>query len=185
MLGESHTKTASADLCADPDYWHSVDRSSTEVEVSEMIGGIVRGLQPDVCVELGSYMGQTSRAIATALRQSGHGWLYALDTDVRCVRTCQTVLAGLPAVAVLVDAGCWIPPPVIDFIWVDHGDVNTRIAAVEHLLSHLSRRAVVCWHDAGSYWTLGDQLRRAFGPPLWSLLFLPTPRGVAIMRPLT
>ena len=71
------------EVCPRPERWHSrPDGQSTEIEVSELIGGLVRGLQPDTVVETGSYSGQTTEIILRALDENEHGTLVTCEVDV-------------------------------------------------------------------------------------------------------
>jgi predicted O-methyltransferase YrrM len=45
----------------------------------ELITGLVRGLKPKVCVEIGSARGYSSCHIGLALKENGKGKLYAID----------------------------------------------------------------------------------------------------------
>lgn len=47
--------TPARDWCPHPEYWHSPDSEATEVEVSEFIGSLVRLIQPEFVLEIGSY----------------------------------------------------------------------------------------------------------------------------------
>lgn len=67
--------------CPYPENWHSTDEESTEIEVSEMIAGLVRGLQPTLVIETGSAHGQSTRLIADALDRNGHGALITYEHD--------------------------------------------------------------------------------------------------------
>jgi len=52
--------------------WTSVNKAHT-------FAGLVLGYRPEVCVELGVWMGRGSLAIALALKEVGRGMLYSID----------------------------------------------------------------------------------------------------------
>jgi len=68
-------------LVRDASLWSAEDGEGAELEVSEFIGALVRLLKPKFVVETGCYKGQTTREIARALQENGHGYLYSCDTD--------------------------------------------------------------------------------------------------------
>src|SRR4051812_15337510 len=83
-------------LCPNPHRWWSTDDDSTELQVSEMVAGLIRGLQPDYCVETGSAFGQTTETIGKALLKNGHGILHSLETDPGRVAQTRARIDGLP-----------------------------------------------------------------------------------------
>src|SRR3954468_8525000 len=93
-------RVAPSEECPHPEWWTSVDSDSTEREVTKLIAGLIRGLQPQYVVETGTAFAQTTRAIGRALRKNGHGHLDSLDVNharvvqarVRCARLPVTVL---------------------------------------------------------------------------------------------
>src|SRR4051794_12477245 len=57
-------RVAPSDECPHPEWWTSIDSdSSTEREVTHLIAGLVRGLQPHYIIETGTAFAQTTRAI--------------------------------------------------------------------------------------------------------------------------
>jgi hypothetical protein len=61
--------------CPHPEYWHSTDSDSTEIEVTELVAAFVRAPQPETVLETGSAFGQTAEAIRRTLAANGHGRL--------------------------------------------------------------------------------------------------------------
>lgn len=175
-------REGSADLHADTALWHAEDGSATELEVSQMIGGLVRGLQPDICVEAGCYKGQTSYFVGEALHHNGHGTLYALDSNPAMPPVAAAACAGLPVQVLCTDARSWEPPGPVDFVFVDTGDPRDRYADITHWLKFLSPRGVMVCHDSGTQFGLRPHLLRMEQEGLIKLMLLPTPRGLAIVR---
>ncbi len=61
--------------------WQARDEQGAEKETSEFIYGLIRLIKPAVVVETGSYLGDTTIAIAKALKENNHGHLYSCDID--------------------------------------------------------------------------------------------------------
>ncbi|MFO0959084.1 MAG: class I SAM-dependent methyltransferase [Isosphaeraceae bacterium] len=69
--------------------------------------GLVRSLKPDVCVEIGSARGKSACVVGLALKENGHGRLYAIDphastdwNDTESVETYDLIRKHLAAVGV-------------------------------------------------------------------------------------
>jgi len=132
-------------FCPAPQWWHSLNISSTEIEVSEFIGGLVRLTQPEICVETGSYHGQTSKIIAEALQKNGHGKLYSLEVNEGYLNEARFQCSQLPAEFVLRNAEHWTPPGDIDFLYLDSG--GDRFIEFEHYLPFLPPDSFFALHD--------------------------------------
>ena len=46
---------------------------------ANLLYGLVRSMKPDVCVEIGSALGKSACYVGMALKENGHGKLYAID----------------------------------------------------------------------------------------------------------
>ena len=97
MIVSEATWTQPRPDCPNPGRWHSTDNQSTEIEVTELIAGFVRALQPDYVIETGSCIGQTSHAIGLALRDNGHGRLDTMETDPDRAAIARRRLRRLPS----------------------------------------------------------------------------------------
>ena len=69
-------------FCPRPDYWHSPDSEATELEISKLVGSLVRAIQPEYVVETGTYHGHTTFEIGAALAQNGHGRVVSIESDL-------------------------------------------------------------------------------------------------------
>jgi len=176
-----------SELVADTSLWHSTDSESTEWEVTDLIWGFIRALQPEVVLETGSAFGQTTRAIARALQENGHGFLHSVDFTPDRVETVNASLvdAGLDRFAHvhLHDALTWEPPEgtVFGFVFLD-SDLKTRYQEFHHYRRWMRPYTVVGMHDMDAYFEpMGGGRSRVL--PLIAegqldAFFLPTPRGV-------
>ena len=61
--------------------WKARDIKGSEIEVGEFLYGLVRFLKPRIVLETGCYKGDTSIAIAKALKKNGTGMLHTCDIN--------------------------------------------------------------------------------------------------------
>lgn len=186
--------TGPTDECPHPEWWYGTDADSTEVEVSDMVWGLVRCLQPRVCIETGSGWGQTTLAIAKALRQNGHGRLITLETEPRRVDYVRVLVDGYPVKVLGQESLTWQPaadiyPGTIDFAWFD-SLYRLRVPEFLAFRPWLAPGAVVCFHDTAprhGHWEMpsGRDLRSEIEAEIGDQLIamhLPTPRGVTVAQ---
>ena len=57
------------------------DGTASEVELGELVYGLVRMIKPQTAVETGTYLGWMSRRIGLALKENGFGHLWTCDPD--------------------------------------------------------------------------------------------------------
>lgn len=169
-----------APRCPHPEYWHTHDAQSTEAEVIDMAVGLVRGLQPDVCLETGTSRGFMAARLGKALHVNGHGVLHTYEPHPatyeeavgRCAGLDQVVLHNEPSMVP------WDHGP-IDFAWFD-SLLELRWDEFDHYCQWMHDRTVVCFHDTAprfGQWTTKVRKDRR----LQSVEF-PTPRGVIVAR---
>lgn len=164
--------------CPHPEWWTTMDAQSTEVEVIEMVGGLVRGLQPETCLETGTSRGFMARAIGTALNLNGHGILHSYEPDEATFREAVATLAESGARVILHNAPSmsgWKDAP-IDFAWFD-SLTTLRAAEFTYYRQWMHAGTVVGFHDTAPRFGWRQQLTLVGG---LALIDLPTPRGVAL-----
>lgn len=175
--------------CEHPERWHTRDVQATEIEVVEMVAGMIRGLQPDVVLETGTSRGFMTLAIAEALETNGRGVVFTYEpvaeTMTEALRTWDE--KGGPESLPIISRECgsmdyaWKDGP-IDFAWHD-SLLGLRVPEFEFYLPHYSERAVVCFHDtAPRFGAWSNSLRRRLQRAGFSYLEMPTPRGCIISR---
>lgn len=187
MIAESEARfSPPSRWCPHPDRWHSTDDHSTEVEVSELIAGLVRGTQPDYVVETGSAWGQTAEAIGKALQANGHGWLVSLEPDPERAEFARERCAGLPVHIRKTISLAFIPGEPIDLLFSD-SLFPLRLEEFRKFERDMPSGALVVFHDTapgagggqlGNYRGLSDQIAAELPHIPW--LNLRTPRGVMI-----
>lgn len=165
--------------CPHPEWWHASDSDSTEHEVSELVAGFVRALQPDVVVETGTAWGQTAQVIGRALERNEHGHLWTLEPDPGRAEFSRRRCAGLPVTVVQQGSLDWQPPAPIDFAWLD-SLCQLRVPEFTGWHAQFAPGAFVGFHDTGpQHEPLRSQIEALAEKGLLRPIFLPTPRGVA------
>lgn len=174
--------TAPVDWCRNPQRWHSMDGDATELEVTELVAAFVRALQPELVVETGSHVGQTTAAIGAALQCNGHGRLWSVEVEPYRAALAAEKTTGLPVTVVCADSAEWEPPKGIGFGWFDSGSMERgaeRGAEIDRWLHLFVPGAIVGVHDTGPQHPFLGQLAPLIeAGALRSALTLRTPRGV-------
>lgn len=174
------------EVCPHPEYWSATDWHSPEIEVSAMVGGLVRGLQPDLVVETGTAWGQTAEQIGIALLANGHGRLVSLEVDSFRVGYARERCDGLPVEIVECPSLDWEPDGPVEFCWFD-SLFPLRVAEFWAYRPFMRTGTVVVFHDTvagagGGQFPDGKDLRATIEDELSGvrLVHLPTPRGVTL-----
>jgi predicted O-methyltransferase YrrM len=170
--------TSPREECPHPEWWHSDDDESTELEVTLLVSAFVRALQPECVVETGSAFGQTAYAIGAVLRANSHGHLHSLEANPDRAAAARARVDGLPVEIIEADTLLWEPPHAVDFVWFDSA-LNIRVAEFRRYRPSLSPRCVVGFHDAGPQHGIRQDIEALAGE--W--IYLPTPRGVIFGTP--
>lgn len=170
--------------CPEPHRWHATDDHSTEIEVSALIAGMVRGLQPDVVVETGAAWGQTAEAIGLVLRGNGHGHLWSLEVDPERVAYARKRCDGLPVTVLEQSSLEFTPPDGVGLAFFD-SLFPTRVPEFERYRPHMAQGCVVVFHDSaplhgGGQFPDDRDLMQTLNLLDIPLLHLRTPRGVTI-----
>lgn len=179
--------TAPTDECPHPDRWTSTDGDSTEVEVSDLAYGLVRALQPSLCVETGSGFGQTTERILAAIRANGHGEFVSIEPDLDRVAWTTRRLGTDRQVVLPVESLSWTPTDQIDFAWLD-SLYELRVPEFNTYRPWMRVGCIVCFHDSapghGSHRIAsGLDLRSEVEKELAGqvrMVHLPTPRGLTV-----
>ena len=172
------TFTRPSEWCPSPERWHAMDVDSTELEVSELVAGFVRALQPRNVVETGTAWGQTAKLIGEALVQNGHGHLVTSEPDPERWQHCVDLLEGLPVTVLQQESLSVTLPGPVDFAWFD-SLLQLRGPEFEHYRTWMEVGTIVGFHDTGPHKkvmmkTMARLERRRLLKPIR----LRTPRGV-------
>jgi len=187
-LASERRFTAPSLLCPLPENWHSTDSDSTELEVSEFIGGLVRVLQPALCVEAGAAWGQTTREIGLALTRNSHGQCVALEIDPFRAGYAAGRCHGLPVKVVVQSSMDYNPTGQVDLLFSDSA-FHLRVPEFERYRPFMRRGSIACFHDtaplhgAGAHFPDGKDLHGKIAELRdVNLLRLPTPRGITLLE---
>lgn len=179
MIVSESTWTPPRPDCPNPGWWHSTDNQSTEIEVTELVAGFVRALQPDYVIETGTCIGQTAHAVGLALRDNGHGRLDTLETDPDRAAIARRRCAGLPVTVLEQPSLEFTPAGPVGFAWFD-SLIELRVPEFHRFRSFLAPGAVVGFHDTGPHFgDYGDVIAAIDG---LSTMRLRTPRGVTFAQ---
>lgn len=176
--------------CPHPEHWTAPDAYATEDQVTALVAALVVALQPELVVETGTHTGTTALAIGRALAANGHGRLDTIELNATKATTAGDMLAAewadtdngpvpLPVRVIHGDSRGYQPEQPIDFAFFDSA-ISARVPEYERLRPHFSPRCIVAFHDSGPQHDLAHRLRAVQG---LDLIYLPTPRGIAIGRP--
>jgi predicted O-methyltransferase YrrM len=161
--------------------WSCNDIDSTETEVIELLGSLVRAIKPRVCVEVGTHIGLSSFEIGTALARNGRGELHCFEVNPESSRAAEKRTAGLPVTVHCMADIDYDPanlPGLVDFLFVD-GDLDNRDVSLRHWQPWLSPGNIVAVHDS----VKREQVRRALDAvPHSERIDIVTPRGLTLMK---
>jgi predicted O-methyltransferase YrrM len=165
--------------CPHPEWWHSTDGQSTELEVTELVAGFVRALQPEYVIETGTCVGQTAEAVGKALQANGHGQLVTLENEPDRAAYSRIRCEGLPVVVVLGLSLEFTPTQPVDFAWLD-SRTELRVPEFQHLRPWLHEGSVVGFHDTSPHQGIyGAHVEAISGT---RAIRLRTPRGVTFVQ---
>jgi predicted O-methyltransferase YrrM len=171
--------TKSRDWCPHPERWSSTDPQSTEIEVSELVAGFIRALQPEYVIETGTCIGQTAQLIGMALHLNGHGRLDTIETEVDRAAYSRGQCEGLPVTVHEVSSLEFEPVLPVDFAWLD-SRFELRIAEFERYRPWMRPGSMVGFHDtAPHHGPMGDEVEQIKGI---RPIRLRTPRGVTFVE---
>lgn len=188
LIAEPESRfTRPTDLCPHPERWTSTDDHSTEVEVSELLAGLVRGLQPELCIETGTAWGQTAQAIGEALQRNGHGRLVTFEPDPERAAFSEARCDGLPVEVNACSSVERVPCQPVDFAFFD-SLFPLRVPEFLFYRPEMHAGTIVAFHDSapgagGGQFDLGRDLRTEIAvvlAPYLRFIHLPTPRGITI-----
>lgn len=171
--------TPANNFCQNPHYWHSVDPESTELEVSEMIGGLVRALQPELVIETGTAFAQTTEAIGRALKKNGHGRLVSLEIDENRIEPARQRCRRLPVEIVRGRSLDYTPPQSVDFLFFD-SNPEERHLELKHFLPFVAPGTIVAFHDSAPHHVAYKYIQHLAEDGIIRPIFMHTPRGICL-----
>lgn len=169
-------------LCRHPERYSAEEPKSTENELLDLVYGLVRALQPDWCLETGTYTGRTAQAITSALTANGVGQLDTLEINPDLATKARDLLPMGVATVHVVNANTWRPPDdrEYEFCWFDTDGKTELAAQFRHYQPWITQGALVCFHDTGTAWPTTTALAQLEQEGLLKVVHVPTPRGASI-----
>lgn len=162
------------------EWWH-FGGEGTELEVSDLLGGLVRGLQPDYVVEAGTGVGQTAQRIGEALKQNQHGFLDTVEQDPIKSEFAMKACQGLPVMVHNVVLRKFEPREPVDFAFI-----NTEPNLLQEdfwcLQNHLHVDSIVAFQGVGYDDTHHALIDGLADQHLIRPVYLPTSKGLAIAQ---
>jgi predicted O-methyltransferase YrrM len=174
--------------CPHPERWTSTDSESTEIEVMNLVHGLVLGLQPDAILETGTAFGEMARNLCDAIEANGHGHLWSIENDPVRLAKAMTRLRPWGSTWTLIGSRSldWTPPDdiVFDLCYFD-AYYRERVAEFEHFRPWMRVGTICCFHDTapGHGIEQGDDIMTTIAKGLRHevrMIHLPTPRGLTL-----
>jgi predicted O-methyltransferase YrrM len=179
LLSEGRFTAATA-RCPHPERWLSRDVDSTEQEVSVLLAGLVRALQPDLIVETGTAFGETARMIAETLEINGQGRLVTIEIDKKRAERAKRFLNGYCEV-IHGSSLDWTPDGPIGFLFLDSA-WDTRVPEFHHFAPWLNPGAIIAIHDTAHPPFRVEVEREILSRYPVKAIDLPTPRGLMLIE---
>lgn len=168
--------------------WKSRDIQGSEIEVGECLAGIIRLTKPAIVVETGCYLGDTTLAMARAIKKNGFGKLYTCDLSAELASKVKAKIkkAGLERYAfVFAMSGDDLIERVnqkygIDFAFVDSGDEHgVREYEINLLSRYMKPRKMFAVHDtAPQHKGMVEVMDKVNLPKI----YFDTPRGLTLVE---
>jgi predicted O-methyltransferase YrrM len=182
------TKGVNPLLGGKDELWSARDEQGAETETSEFMYGLIRLIKPAITVETGSYLGDTTIAIAKALKENNYGKLYSCDIDGSYVKDvngwlereglqdwCQVILTtGKELIAKLGSQ--------IEFVFIDSSpEGKVRGGEIQELLKHLRPMQMFALHDTAPQHVQINAVANAIALPK---VYFSCPRGLTLYQKL-
>lgn len=181
---ETHRATPE---CPEPHHWSMIDSMTAELEVLEFLATLVTTIKPRLVIETGSFLGVSTEWIARGMERNGFGKIISCEFDPVVFARAKDRLAGSPlnrfielrnqsSLEMTIDG-------TIDLFFSD-SDMPIRELEVKRFLPQINPNGIILMHDASSHHkVVRDAARSMETEGLLSVVFLPTPRGLAIAQP--
>jgi len=172
-------------LCRNDKLWTSRDEQSAENEVGQFIGSLIRLLKPQLVLETGCYLGNTTIEMAKAIKDNGFGELVSCDTiSDRVDQVSQQLkvlnlsgeifhMSGTDLIKKYGDK--------IEFAFIDSGNEEARESEINLLIPLLKPANMFLMHDTGPQFTGYSEIADLVELPK---VYFNTPRGLTLfMKP--
>jgi predicted O-methyltransferase YrrM len=184
QLPETHRATPE---CPNPGKWSMIDSMTAELEVLEFLATMVTTIKPRLVVETGSFLGVSTEWIAKGLKRNGFGKVISCEFDPVVYARAKSRFDASPLssfVELRNESSLELKVNgTIDLFFSD-SDMPIREEEVKRFLPQINPNGVILMHDASSHHkVVRDAARSMEAEGLLSVVFLPTPRGLAVAQP--
>ena len=174
--------------CPHPERWQMCDEMSAEKEVLYFLTNIVELIKPTMVVETGTHLGISACAIGMGLSRNGIGRLFSFENNLDLAARASEAVARLhmqQIVRIIPDSSIHHPfTETIDLLFCD-SDHDVRIQELELFWPNLTPQSVILFHDVNT--GCHNEYRQRlieWAAGRMAVVFLPTPRGLAICQKL-
>lgn len=172
--------------CPEPQLWSMFDGWTAEVEIIELIYGLVRATKPCLAVETGTWHGMTAAAIGRALQVNGRGRLVTTEIDPESFAAASARIEGAGLVGTVATTNqaslSFKPDQPIDFLLLD-SELGLRLEEFRHFQHYLAPGAIVVFHDTNaSHAVVRAGVEELSRTGVLRVLTLRTPRGIAVCQ---
>lgn len=171
--------------CPDASAWQSRDEQSAEQEVSDFAYSLIRLIKPEFVIETGCYLGDSTYAMASAIKDNGFGDLISCDINQERVDIVNKRLKdnNLPGEVYCMKGADMIRQHGLaaDFGFVDSGNEDSRDEEVDLMIMNLAPGKMFMMHDTGPQFTGFSEIADIVDLPK---VYFNTPRGLTLfMKP--
>jgi predicted O-methyltransferase YrrM len=183
LLPEYHRATPE---CPNPKRWSMYDSMTAEAEVLEFLRTLVTTVKPELVVETGSFLGASTLWIAEGLKQNGFGKVISCELDPVVFAKAQEKITSSelsPWIELRNESSLAMEiKGTIDLFFSD-SDLPIREQEIRQFLPQINPHGLLLMHDANSHRkVVREAALRMEAEGLLSVVFLPTPRGLAIAQ---
>lgn len=181
-----------------PDPWNHLWRQvprfgnqmAVELEVGELLAGIVRAMKPKIIIETGTYKGFSTLMIASALKRNERGHLYTIDlNDWKVLEECRKFELDSFVTFIQGDSRLAIRELIakidnVDFLWLDADHTKKSILEeLEAALPAIRPGALIAFHDTILFKEEADAIKEIEHRfPTWQSIGFTTARGFHLMK---
>jgi len=170
--------------CPHPERWTMFDSMSAEVEVLEFLKHVVLTLKPELIVETGTFVGQSTIKMAEGLEANRLGRIVTCEFDpLVFAKAKQQIEASAVSHRIECRNQSSLELKVegkIDLFFSD-SESTIREQEIRNFLPQISPQGLILMHDTSSHFKVAREAAfRLESEGLISMVVLPTPRGLMI-----
>ncbi len=172
--------------CPNPERWRMFDPMTAEVEVLEFLECLITTVKPELVVETGTFTGLSTLYMAMGMQKNGFGKIISCDYDpLVFAKAKQRIEASGLSEWIELRNESSLEMKVAGRIDLLFSDTQSPIREqeVRRFLPQLNPSGLIVMHDANSRSKIvREAALRLEREGVVSVVFLPTPRGLALLR---